>query len=142
VSSNSNELDRNDESEVPVGYGNPPLDTRFRKGVSGNPRGRPKGSRNVAAVFAKSLREKVVVNENGQRKSITKLEAAIKQLVNKAAFGDHRSVQLIVNLSREAEAHDLSSPERSALGEFDQSVMESIVRRFSNVNNERGEDTK
>ena len=38
-----------------VGYGKPPKNTRFTKGVSGNPHGRPKGSRNVAAVFAKTL---------------------------------------------------------------------------------------
>lgn len=40
---------------------------------------RPKGSRNVATVFAKMLREKVVLNEHGQRKTITKLEAAVKR---------------------------------------------------------------
>lgn len=138
----NNEPNKNEGSEPAVGYGNPPRDTRFQKGVSGNPRGRPKGSRNIASVFAKTLREKVVINEHGQRKIVSKLEAAIKQLVNKAASGDHRSVQLIVSLSREAEARDLSSPERSALSEIDKSVMESIVRRFTSGNDEGGEDTK
>src|SRR5712691_9390684 len=91
------------EPDPSVGYGKPPKDSRFKKGASGNPKGRPKGSRNVAAVFAKTLREKVVINEHGQRKTITKLEAAIKQFVNKAAGGDLRALQLLVNLSREAE---------------------------------------
>src|SRR5580698_10326440 len=81
-------------SASPVGYGKPPGATRFKKGVSGNPKGRPKGSRNVAAVFAKTLREKVVINEHGQRKTISKLEAAVKQFVNKAASGDLRALQM------------------------------------------------
>ena len=127
-------------SSSDVGYGKPPKNTRFTKGVSGNPHGRPKGSRNVAAVFAKTLREKVVINEHGQRKTITKLEAAIKQFVNKAAGGDLRALQMLVNLSREAETKDLSSPERSIFAEFDQRIMEGIVRRFQPANQTEGEE--
>jgi Family of unknown function (DUF5681) len=123
-----------------VGYRRPPEDTRFKKGTSGNPHGRPKGSRNVAAVFAKTLREKVVINEHGQRKTITKLEAAIKQFVNKAASGDLRALQLLVTLSREAETRELSSPERSIIAELDQRVMEGIVRRFQPANQIEGEE--
>jgi translation initiation factor RLI1 len=122
-----------------VGYGRPPQDTRFKKGASGNPKGRPKGSRNVAAVFAKTLREKVVINEHGQRKTITKLEAAVKQFVNKAAGGDLRALQMLVNLSREAETRELSPPERSIIAEVDQRVMEGIVRRFQPANQIEGE---
>jgi translation initiation factor RLI1 len=123
-----------------VGYGKPPSNTRFRRGVSGNPKGRPKGSRNVASVFAKTLREKVVINEHGQRKTITKLEAAIKQFVNKAAGGDLRALQMLVSLSREAETRELSQPERSIIAEVDQRVMESIVRRFQPANQIEGEE--
>ena len=123
-----------------VGYGKPPADTRFRKGVSGNPHGRPKGRRNVTAVFAKTLREKVVITEHGQRKTITKLEAAIKQLVNGAASGDLRALQLLVNLSREAETRELSSPDRSIIAECDQRVIDGIVRRFQPANHIQAEE--
>ena len=128
------------EPDPSVGYGKPPKDSRFKKGASGNPKGRPKGSRNVAAVFAKTLREKVVINEHGQRKTITKLEAAIKQFVNKAAGGDLRALQLLVNLSREAETRELSPPERSIIAEVDQRVMEGIVRRFQPAIQIEGEE--
>jgi hypothetical protein len=93
----------------------------------------------VAAVFAKTLREKVVINENGQRKTITKLEAAIKQFVNKAATGDFRSLQLLVHLSREAEGRELSAAEGSILAEVDQRVIEGIVRRFQPTNQTEGD---
>ncbi len=122
-----------------VGYGNPPEATRFKKGQSGNPLGRRKGSLNVATVFAKTLREKVVVNENGRRKTMTKFEAAIKQFVNKAASGDLRALQLLVSLSREAETRERESqPSSLALSESDQKVMEGIIKRFQTVTDAQG----
>jgi uncharacterized protein DUF5681 len=114
-----------------VGYGQLPKNTRFKKGVSGNPKGRPKGSLNVATVFTKTLREKVVINENGQRKTVTKLEAALKQLVNQGASGDLRALRQLVELAHDAEAKQ-NTPEanHSAIGEADQAVIESILKRF------------
>jgi hypothetical protein len=70
-----------------VGFGKPPAHTRFAKGRSGNPRGRPKGSSNLATLLEQELNAPVPINENGQRKTVTKLHAAVKQLVNKAASG-------------------------------------------------------
>ena len=80
-------------SEDPVGYRRPPQHTQFRKGQSGNPKGRPKGSRALATIWLRAMNEKVTISENGQRRRITKQEAAIKQLANKAASGDKRAIQ-------------------------------------------------
>jgi hypothetical protein len=82
----------------PVGYRNPPQHTRFKKGQSGNPKGRAKGSKNLVTVLLTSAHEPVTVNEGGQRKSITKLEAMAKQLANKAASGDPRATQLLMQM--------------------------------------------
>ncbi len=79
-----------------VGYGKPPRSTRFRKGRSGNPRGRPRGSRNLTTLLDEALAEPVIVNENGRRRKASKLQVIVKQLVNKAAQGDHRSIQLLM----------------------------------------------
>jgi Family of unknown function (DUF5681) len=81
-----------------VGYRHPPLATRFRKGTSGNPRGRPKHARNLATVLAAALDERVVITENGRRKTTTKFEAAVKQFVNRAVSGDARSMRLLLPL--------------------------------------------
>jgi hypothetical protein len=114
-----------------VGYGRPPEATRFRKGTSGNPKGRPRGSLNVATLFMKTLRERVVINENGQRKTVTKLEAALKQLVNKSATGDLRALRQLVELARDAEAKQNTSGTQSpAIGKLDQEVIDGIVKRF------------
>jgi len=114
-----------------VGYCSPPEATRFKKGVSGNPRGRPKGSLNVATVLTRTLREKVTINENGRRRTVTKLEAAVKQLVNKAAGGDLRALHQLTALARDAEAEqNVRDAQRQDLGELDRDVMQGILRRF------------
>jgi len=77
-----------------VGYAVPPKTSQFKKGQSGNPKGRRKGSVALATLIRKSAKERVIVQENGARKSMTKDEAAFKQLFNKAASGDQRAIKL------------------------------------------------
>lgn len=114
-----------------VGYGSPPETTRFKKGQSGNPKGRPKGRLNVATLFVKTLRERVVINENGQRKTVTKLEAALKQLVNKAASGELRALRQLVELARDAEAkQNQSGSATPVISDHDQEVINGILLRL------------
>ncbi len=94
------------DASYKVGYRHPPLESRFPSGVSGNPAGRPKGSRGVSAVIAAALAERVSVTENGRRRSITKLQAAVKQLANKAAGGDQRAAKLIIDLLHQSQNRD------------------------------------
>jgi hypothetical protein len=117
-----------------VGFCRPPEAMRFKKGISGNPHGRPKGSLNVATAFTKALREKVVINEHGKRKTVTKLEAAMKQVVNKGASGDLRAVVQVVSLAQYAEAkQSMPGTQEPLTSELDQEVMEGILRRFVNT---------
>lgn len=114
-----------------VGYCNPPEYTRFRKGQSGNPQGRPKGTLNMATVLERTLREKVVINENGRRRTVTKLEAAIKQVTNKAASGELKALQLLAALVRSAEERGIKAavPD-SVLNEVDEKVVLGILNRL------------
>lgn len=114
-----------------VGYCNPPEHSRFKTGQSGNPRGRPKGTLNMATVLERTLREKVAITENGKRKIITKLEAAIKQLTNKAASGELKALQLLAALVRSAEERATQTAAPSAvLDEVDQKVVLGILERL------------
>src|SRR5271165_1826449 len=107
---------RSEPKDYAVGFAKPPAAHRFAPGVSGNPKGRPKGSANLATVLERTLREKVIVNEGGRRKTISKLEAAIKQLINKAASGDHAALKLLVQLaSTLQEQAELTTPAPRAL---------------------------
>ena len=84
--------------QEPAGDRRLPRSTRFRPGQSGNPRGRPKGARSLRGLVASALGERVEAKENGRRRRITKLEAAVKQLVNRAASGDQRATQFVFAL--------------------------------------------
>lgn len=115
--------------EHTVGYGRPPLASRFPPGRSGNPRGRPKGARNLSTVVAAALNERVAITENGRRRRITKLDAAIKQLVNRAAAGEARATALLIQLALANEAKP-SQPDMERVVEADAVVMAELQRRF------------
>lgn len=86
------------EPTYEVGYGKPPQRTRFRPGQSGNRNGRPKKLPTLPEALTKTLNERVVVTENGRQKTITKLEAVFKQLVNRAAGGDAKATRTLLPL--------------------------------------------
>ena len=129
---NSAETDRSDGAVMPgpVGYRRPPKHTQFAKGRSGNPNGRPKGSKNFGLVIEEELNAKISIYENGKRKSITKREAVAKQLVNKAASGDAKAIPILLNEARVREKAGIGlGPDPSHRVE-DQQVMSGILDRI------------
>lgn len=120
-----------------VGFGRPPKASQFRRGHSGNPSGRPKGSRGVSAIIAKALAEKVVVTEQGQRREISKLEAAAKQLANQAASGDQRAAKLVMGMLLQAEdkaSGDAPEVDMEARRARDREVMASLAQLLNQKN--------
>ena len=97
--------------EYPVGYRKPPQHSRFKKGQSGNPKGRPKASESFARLARQTLNERIVIKENGERRTITKLQAALKQLINKAAAGDARAIRDVIKLQAMIAEQDKSTDE-------------------------------
>ena len=75
-----------------VGYGKPPKTRQFKKGKSGNPRGRPKGSLNLATDLTAELGEHITVREDGRPRKVSKQRALIKSLMAKALQGDVRAM--------------------------------------------------
>ena len=86
-----------------VGFGKPPKRSRFRKGISGNRKGRPKRKRNFATLLKQTLEETIKVSEGRVRKTVTELEATLKQLVDKAASGDLVAARQLIALVRSAD---------------------------------------
>src|SRR5690348_9947669 len=90
-----------DEADYAVGYGKPPRHTRFKRGQSGNPQGRPKGSKNLTTLLTEALNEPVIVAENGGRRRITMRLAIIKQLVKRSANADLRAIKILLDIVRD-----------------------------------------
>jgi hypothetical protein len=88
-----------DTTEGEVGYRRPPVKSRFRKGQSGNPRGRRKGQRNLGPVLAEVLRQTVTVKQDGKAQRMSKGEALIRILLTKAHNGDRRAIKAMIELS-------------------------------------------
>ena len=84
-------------SDYLVGYGRPPKASQFRPGKSGNPKGRPKGSRSVWAFLKAAIEQKVAVTENGKTRRISALEVMLRRLVNDAMRSDPRVLSGVQN---------------------------------------------
>ena len=84
-----------------VGYGNPPEHSRFKKGQSGNPSGRAKGSQNLKTIFNKVLREEVSLREGSEVRKVTKAEAVVRGMVVGALKGDQRHLAMLFRLAEQ-----------------------------------------
>lgn len=81
-----------------VGYCAPPTASRFKPGVSGNPKGRAKGSRNLRDEFVEVLDERITVSFGNRSERVTKRRAILLALVARALKGDAKAVALIMGL--------------------------------------------
>ena len=120
------------QSDYEVGYGKPPRHTRFKKGQSGNPRGRPCGSKNLKTLLSEALNEPVIVTENGRRRKITKREAIVREVINNCSgTPDLRAVKIVFDLLRHIEGQsEPASPETSAFTAADEEVIEQLKARL------------
>jgi len=81
-----------------VGYGKPPQHTRFQPGLSGNPRGRPKGTKNLKTDLIEELGEKILVREGERAQKVSKQRAVVKTLVNRTLKGDARAAHSLLSM--------------------------------------------
>lgn len=82
-----------------IGYGRPPTATRFQTGRSGNPFGRPRAPKTFRKLTEQLLDDEVVLNENGQRRVLTRLAVILTQIVNKAAMGNQKFQALLLEFA-------------------------------------------
>ena len=126
--------DKKDDYEV--GYGKPPQNTRFKKGQSGNPRGREPGAKDLKTLLIDTLNEPVVVTENGGQRTISKRQAIVKQLVNQSAKGDWRAVKLLVDMLHETEGGGEPETAESSFGAADEKVIAQLKARLNGKKSE------
>src|SRR5438874_13488496 len=119
------------EPDDGVGYSKPPRHSRFVKGQSGNPQGRPSGAKNLKTLLNKALNELVIVTENGGHRKISKREAIITQLVNRSAKADLKAIQILLGMLRDIEGHAADATDADVFTEADEQIIQRIRARLS-----------
>ena len=113
-----------------VGYKKPPPQTRFRKGRSGNPKGRPRATKNLKTDLMEELAERISLREGTIRKRVSKQRAMVKTLTAKAIKGDTRATSAILGMIYRLLEDEVSVADDAPLTGEELAVLESLEARF------------
>jgi hypothetical protein len=118
----------NANDDYKVGYGRPPLNTRFKKGESGNPKGRRKGRKNLKTLVVEELFRPVSVREaDGRTRRIPLIQAALRNLGTRSvketraatiALGLLDRIEDAAGAPGAIEMHDLLAEDREILARY------------------------
>ena len=112
-----------------VGYAKPPKHTQFPKGQSGNPKGKPKGSKNFKTDVKDTLKEPVRLNSGGKRKNVSTQQATLLRLREKALSGDARALDKMIDLARTYNDEEFSE-DSATLSLTDAEIVEAHNQRL------------
>jgi hypothetical protein len=128
-------------TEQKIGRGNPPKHTQFRKGTTGNPKGRPKGSKNLSTYLMEAARDHVTATVGGRTRKISKIQATAMQLATKAAGGDQAAIGKFLDWMDEIESRAAAAkPAQFPLSTPDVEVIRAIYERMKQCDPEKPEE--
>ena len=136
MASDENSLHPNDEApagnrDYEVGYKKPPPDFQFRKGQSGNPKGRPKGVNNFKTDLAAELNERVRITEGGEEKVLTKQQVLIKRATEKGSKGDMRAIEVVFKWQTAHLEEEPQEDEGERMRMPDQAIVDRALARLA-----------
>ena len=110
-----------------IGYGKPPEGSRFRKGESGNPKGRPKGTKDFQSDLREVLKAKVTVSENGKPRKVTSQKATLMRLREKALNGDAKAMDKYIDLAKAQYFEDGAREAERRLSKSEDDILERFA---------------
>jgi hypothetical protein len=113
--------------EYTTGFKKPPKATQFRAGQSGNPAGRPKGTKNLATDVAEELAQQISVNEGGNQLIISKQRAMVKTLVARSLKGDARAAVTLISLIKNSEISEASKSITESMSNDDKAMLDDYI---------------
>jgi len=111
-----------------VGYGRPPLHTRFKEGQSGNPKGRPRKRLNLIAEIQAELSESVTMTIKGRPVKVSKLRALLRASCANALKGDRHALETLLTWAARSSADAESDKTEFAPG--DDEIIQGFLARL------------
>lgn len=112
-----------------VGFGKPPKQHQFKKGQSGNPKGRPPGTKNFETELREVLDSPITVNRDGRTQTISVKKAALLKLSERSLSGNVPAMRVLIDLIRSAEAQTMEEV-ASDLSRDDAQILEQFANRI------------
>ena len=130
------------------GYKNPPKEHQFRKGVSGNPKGRPRKKKqpssdpglDLIASVHRELGKTISVQENGQHKEITKLEAFSAQLVAQSVNGKPSQQKMLLGLLMLDTHEETEQQTLEQLQSHDEDLLSELYDQLGSMDDDAPDD--
>jgi hypothetical protein len=119
------------KGDYEIGYGRPPVATRFRPGDVGNPKGRPKRGKPVGQIIHDAMMTPVRIDVNGKPKTMTAQEVIIHNLVRSAARGDTKAIHTLFALKARYQESAETTLMPSDLEPNDRKIIEEYLAKIS-----------
>ena len=113
------------ERDQDAGYGKPPRHSRFKKGQSGNPKGRPRGGRNFSTDLKETLEKLIRITDHGKPRTVSTQLAALMRLREQALGGDARALDRLLEYARHYNDDDEMAEAATRLSATDAEILEA-----------------
>ncbi|MEQ8441277.1 MAG: DUF5681 domain-containing protein [Alphaproteobacteria bacterium] len=117
------------DDEYEVGYGRPPKKSQFKKGRSGNPKGRPRGAKNYKTIVKEALDRKIEIKVNGRRMKVSQYEAVVTRVAGDAMSGKPRQMAAFLDLPHRFGLIEEEERLVRSMSEEDRLILERYVKR-------------
>lgn len=119
----------NDDPSKPPGFANPPLQHRFKQGAVREPQGQAKGTRNLKTDLSALLRGNVEITVNGKRRRMTRQEAMLLSLFQRAVSKETGAAKTLLDLVVKLQLPDEKSTAETTMSPSDRGILENYLRR-------------
>ena len=132
------------------GYKNPPKEHQFKKGKSGNPKGRPRKQKqpssdlnlDIKASLHRELSKTISVQENGQHRVITKLDAIFAQLVAQSVNGKPSQQKMLLGLLTHSKHETTEKQTLEQLQSYDEDLLNDLYDQLNSMNDHTPNDNE
>lgn len=107
-----------------IGHGKPPEEHRWKKGQSGNPKGRPKAAKGLKTILGKELHAKQTIKIAGEPVTASRLQLMILTLATRAAAGDLKATDRLLPLIIQIFGVDDGADAAKRLSALDQALLD------------------